>query len=186
MRATDLAGNVGAPGSSDYKLSRPSGNDDTTNAVLPDSQQPGGQNPAAVQQPQPQPRPRAAGDTGAGADSIPPLATSPVAAVKRIAKHVSKGSGKGSRGLQGDTHEVGPGTAIPPLKTVPKVLKALGRAVKAVAAHADDSFFPGALLAIVMAFFAIQNRIDRNDPKLGLAPVFADPDLEFRPRPRKS
>jgi hypothetical protein len=48
-----------------------------------------------------------------------------------------------------------------------------------VAAHADDSVFPGALLAIVMCFFAIQNRIDRNDPKLGLAPAFADPDLEF-------
>jgi hypothetical protein len=109
-----------------------------------------------------------------------------VAAVKQIAKHVSKGHGKGLGGLHGDTHEAGPATAIPPLKTIPKVLKALGGAVKAVAAHADDSFFPGALLAIVMAFFAIQNRIDRNDPKLGLAPVFADPDLEFRPQPRKT
>ncbi len=182
VRATDAAGNVGAPGSSDYKLSRGSGDDNTSNAVLPDRQQPGGQNPAAVQQPQPQP----AGDTSAAGRSIPPLATSPVAAVKRIAKRASKGGGKGATGVQGDTHEVGPGTAIPPLKTVPKVLKALGRAVKAVAAHADDSFFPGTLLAIVMAFFAIQNRIDRNDPKLGLAPVFADPDLEFRPQPRKS
>jgi hypothetical protein len=27
----------------------------------------------------------------------------------------------------------------------------------------------------------LQGRIDRNDPKLALAPVFADPDLEFRP-----
>ena len=106
--------------------------------------------------------------------------------MKRIAKRASKGAGKGASGVQGDTHEAGLGTAIPPLKTIPKVLKALGSAVKAVAAHADDSFFPGALLAIVMAFFAIQNRIDRNDPKLGLAPVFADPDLEFRPQPRKS
>jgi hypothetical protein len=184
VRATDGAGNVGAPGSSDYKLSRGSGDDTTSNAVLPDRQQPGGQNPAAVQQPQPQPQP--AGDTGAGADSVRPLTASPAAAVKRLGKGHAKGAGKGGIGGLGDTHEVGPGTALPPLKAVPKVLKALGRAVKAVAAHADDSFFPGALLAIVMAFFAIQNRIDRNDPKLGLAPVFADPDLEFRPQPRKS
>jgi hypothetical protein len=61
------------------------------------------------------------------------------------------------------------------------VLKALGRAVKAVARNADKSVFPGLLAALVMCFFAVQNRIDRNDPKLGLAPVFADPDLEFRP-----
>jgi len=65
------------------------------------------------------------------------------------------------------------------------VLDALGRAAKAVAAHVDDSVFPGLLLGMVFCFFAVQNRIDRNDPKLRLAPVFADPDLEFRPLPKK-
>jgi hypothetical protein len=58
--------------------------------------------------------------------------------------------------------------------------------VKAVAAHADDSVFPGFLLAIVIGFFALQNRIDRNDPKLGLSPVFADPDLEFTQPPKRT
>jgi hypothetical protein len=65
------------------------------------------------------------------------------------------------------------------------VLKALEKTVKAVARNADKSVFPGLLAALVMCFFAVQNRIDRNDPKLGLAPVFADPDLEFRPPERK-
>ena len=52
--------------------------------------------------------------------------------------------------------------------------------------NADKSVFPGLLIAMVLSFFGIQNRIDRNDPKLGLAPVFADPDLEFGPPPTKT
>ncbi len=38
-----------------------------------------------------------------------------------------------------------------------------------------------ALLVVAMVFFAVQDRIDRNDPKLVLAPVYADPDLDFAP-----
>jgi hypothetical protein len=34
---------------------------------------------------------------------------------------------------------------------------------------------------LVLGFLALQNRIDRSDPKLALAPVHADPDLEFLP-----
>ena len=50
-----------------------------------------------------------------------------------------------------------------------------------MASHADKSVFPGLLIGMVLCFFGVQNRIDRNDPKLGLAPVFADPDLTFAP-----
>jgi hypothetical protein len=46
---------------------------------------------------------------------------------------------------------------------------------------AEHSAFPVALLLVVAAFMALQNRIDRNDPKLALAPVFADPELDFEP-----
>ncbi len=56
-------------------------------------------------------------------------------------------------------------------------------AIKAIAKHPDKSVFPLSLLLLVLAFLAIQNRIDRSDPKLALAPTFADPDLEFRPPP---
>ena len=70
------------------------------------------------------------------------------------------------------------------------VSRALGAAVDAarnaagvVADHPDKSVFPGALLLLVLGFLAVQNRLDRGDPKLALAPDFADPDLEFRPPP---
>ena len=56
-------------------------------------------------------------------------------------------------------------------------------AVEAIAQNPDKSVFPLSLLLLVLAFLAIQNRIDRSDPKLALAPTFADPDLEFRPSP---
>jgi predicted phage tail protein len=61
--------------------------------------------------------------------------------------------------------------------------RAIGDAVKAIAKNPDKSVFPLSLLLLVLAFLAIQNRIDRSDPKLALAPTFADPDLEFRPPP---
>jgi hypothetical protein len=80
-------------------------------------------------------------------------------------------------------HDLAPGAGIPE-KAADSVLKTLGKVARAVAKHAPDSVFPGFLLAVVMGFFALQNRIDRDDPKLRLAPVFADPDLEFNP-PRK-
>jgi hypothetical protein len=42
------------------------------------------------------------------------------------------------------------------------------------------------LYLIVVLFLVIQDRIDRNDPKLALAPVFGEPDLPFDdpPNPR--
>ncbi len=39
--------------------------------------------------------------------------------------------------------------------------------------------FPALWLLLVIAFLAVQNRIDRRDPKLALAPVFADPHMVF-------
>jgi hypothetical protein len=51
--------------------------------------------------------------------------------------------------------------------------------VHAVAKNANKSVFPGVLIFIVFAFLSIQGRIDRNDPKLALAPAAADAQLEF-------
>jgi hypothetical protein len=39
--------------------------------------------------------------------------------------------------------------------------------------------FPLVLVLIFVAFWLIQNRIDRNDPKLALAPMHVTPDLGF-------
>ena len=41
------------------------------------------------------------------------------------------------------------------------------------------------LYLILVGFLAVQNRIDRNDPKLALAPVFGDPDLPFVTPPHR-
>ncbi|MDQ3739389.1 MAG: hypothetical protein M3389_00465, partial [Actinomycetota bacterium] len=61
--------------------------------------------------------------------------------------------------------------------------EALDKAVEAITEHPDKSVFPFSLLLIVVGFLAVQNRIDRSDPKLALAPAFADPALEFVPSP---
>ena len=60
-----------------------------------------------------------------------------------------------------------------------------GVAARAVAAavteNPDKSVFPGSLILLVVGFLGVQNRIDRTDPKLALAPVAADPDLDVPP-----
>lgn len=38
---------------------------------------------------------------------------------------------------------------------------------------------------LLIAFLAVQDRIDRNDPKLALAPLFGEPDLAFEPPPHR-
>ena len=68
-------------------------------------------------------------------------------------------------------------------KAVGAVTKSLRQAAAVVAKNADKGAFPGALLLMVFGFLTIQGRMDRNDPKLALAPVFAEPDLEFGPPP---
>jgi 4-amino-4-deoxy-L-arabinose transferase-like glycosyltransferase len=46
---------------------------------------------------------------------------------------------------------------------------------------ATKGSFPLLLLLLLLAFLWVQDRIDRRDPKLALAPVHADPDLHFTP-----
>jgi hypothetical protein len=57
-----------------------------------------------------------------------------------------------------------------------RVLADAGRLVKPVL---EQTAFPLALLLIVGVFLGVQNRIDRGDPKLALAPVYREPDLSF-------
>jgi hypothetical protein len=37
------------------------------------------------------------------------------------------------------------------------------------------------LLILIGLFLLVQNRLDRRDPKLALAPVYADPGVSFVP-----
>jgi hypothetical protein len=57
--------------------------------------------------------------------------------------------------------------------------KVLQQIAQVAAEVGKRSAFPSGLLVLVMTFLALQNRIDRKDPKLALAPVHATPDLPF-------
>jgi hypothetical protein len=64
--------------------------------------------------------------------------------------------------------------------TAQEIFNELIRMLSSTAGFASRNLtFPSALLAIIVAFLAIQNRIDARDPKLALAPVSPPPDLEF-------
>jgi autotransporter-associated beta strand protein len=45
---------------------------------------------------------------------------------------------------------------------------------------AGEAAFPLILLVLMLLFIAVQNEIDRRDPKLKASPLLADPDLEFQ------
>ena len=82
------------------------------------------------------------------------------------------------------------GTSSSPHKTshhhqgaLASVTQSVAKAARVVAKNADKAVFPGFLIFIVAGFLSIQGRIDRNDPKLALAPTYADPDLDFGPPP---
>ncbi len=59
--------------------------------------------------------------------------------------------------------------------------ESVAKVAAAIAEEPQKTAFPIGLIFVVIGFMSLQGRIDRNDPKLALAPVFADPDLEFRP-----
>jgi hypothetical protein len=77
--------------------------------------------------------------------------------------------------------------ALPPKTTaldtpIGKLLTKLASGVAKIAPPViKGSIFPLGLAALVGAFFWMQSRIDRNDPKLALAPMYAEPDLDFDP-----
>jgi hypothetical protein len=77
--------------------------------------------------------------------------------------------------------------ALPPKTSaldtpIGKILTKLAAEVAKIAPPViKGSIFPLGLAALVGAFFWMQSRIDRNDPKLALAPMYAEPDLDFDP-----
>jgi hypothetical protein len=57
--------------------------------------------------------------------------------------------------------------------------------VNAVSTAGGGAGFPLLLLLVVGLFLVAQGRIDRRDPKLALASVAADDNLEFSPPPSR-
>jgi hypothetical protein len=84
----------------------------------------------------------------------------------------------------GDDAPLAPGqTELPGSLARPPGPQGLGELLTRVAQVAAEvgkrSAFPSGLLVLVVLFLSLQNRIDRRDPKLALAPVHPTPDLPF-------
>jgi hypothetical protein len=60
----------------------------------------------------------------------------------------------------------------------------LGKLRRAVGEAAERAAFPLLLLLAMAIFVLLQNRLDKRDPKLALAPIHTTPDLPFEPLPR--
>jgi predicted phage tail protein len=94
-------------------------------------------------------------------------------------------AGAGGAGAAGGDGEDGGGRKKKNKSFAKDPLGAAGESVAKVAAaiakEPAKTAFPMSLIFVIAGFMGLQGRIDRNDPKLALAPVFADPDLEFRP-----
>ena len=66
----------------------------------------------------------------------------------------------------------------PVRRTLEPVRKVLAPAMRVAAATADTAGFPVSLVAVALLFLAVQDRLDRSDPKLRLAPD-AEEDRSF-------
>jgi hypothetical protein len=72
---------------------------------------------------------------------------------------------------------------LPSPSPVPEIIHEAG---KVVTAASKTAAFPLILLALVVLFLAVQDQIDRRDPKLAQAPVQAGEDLAFGPPPTRT
>jgi len=70
-----------------------------------------------------------------------------------------------------------------------KVGDAVGRVgrgtARALTGDVGKAVFPMTLLLILGGFLLVQSRIDRDEPKLAMAPIDSEPDLEFGPPPTR-
>ncbi|HEX2084159.1 MAG TPA: Ig-like domain-containing protein [Solirubrobacteraceae bacterium] len=170
VRATDVAGNTGEAASGAYELvpprEDPPGDEKDDTPDVPEEDDDAGPLAPAPRAPKPGPR---------AAEPAPPAA-------KERPRRDPPASPQPERRPEPPSAPAPP-AAEPEDEGGNFATRAVANAVKAIAEHPDKSVFPLSLLLLVLGFLAIQNRIDRSDPKLALAPTFADPDLEFRPPP---
>jgi hypothetical protein len=79
----------------------------------------------------------------------------------------------------------GPRRPAPQGSLVPRQEGTSGSVVSAIGRGAlfvvERSAFLGVLLVVAGVFLLVQDRIDRKDPKLALAPIHPDPELPFGP-----
>jgi hypothetical protein len=164
VRAVDALGRTGPAAFAIYDLERTPVRDEfaaPTGEAIPPSR--GGQ--AATSPDEGSPSETTAPQAGPTEGGQPALTTAPETTTgpRRARASRQRGSGQGDSGgwlnLPDDPRELW--TAI------------------------SESFkFPLLLLLLVILFLMIQNQIDKRDPKLALAPVYADPNMGFSAPPK--
>ena len=180
VRATDDAGNVSDLGTQRYALQSRSASTaadptgDTTQATPAAA---GG--PSSPQGPGAAPRSRTVAHPGRAPRTTRKAAKHPATHAAPARRPAPKPAA--SRPAPKTVHHrEKPEPVAAAVKTVTRLAR---QATQAVARNADKSVFPASLIFLVVGFIGLQNRIDRGDPKLALAPITAEPELEFGPPP---
>ncbi len=186
VRAIDRVGNASGWTADDYDLRAEATGSDAGGGSAP---------PAAPETPSPSAEPSAPASAAKADDEAPPAtAATPRAepadaAIGDRAPGDDRPSGAGARPARRKAvpRTPAPGDA-PPARGRSKggnpaqqALRLLGQGVHELGEHADKSVFPISLIFLVVAFVVVQNRIDRSDPKLALAPLEREPDMTFGP-----
>jgi len=194
VRARDEAGNLGPSTSSDYELLAP----------LEDVEPRAGDEPRAGGG-DASPAPAPAGEATPVAPLVP-LDDLPASAAASPSGEERTGARRGPRrereadrdrssgaspdvALDDEDGNSGPGAgtdrpaAADRESAGERLLEALGDTAAWVGRNLDKTGFPLLLLLVVLGYVAVQNRLDSRDPKLALAPIYADRDLEFLPPP---
>ena len=190
VRATDAAGNRGSTARSDYELLAPAEPEEPKKKEPKEERErpsgdggaPPADGPSAPSAPAPASEP-APGPVGAA----PAPADDEGSGRRRRNRGDGDGSGAGIP-ISPDRDDVAPldfgdRSGEEPKSLAERLLEALGDAAVWTGRNLDKTAFPLALLLLVLGYLGLQNRMDRRDPKLALAPVHADSTLEFLPPP---
>ena len=186
VRATDAAGNVGRGATATYRLDRREPAAEATPEATP----------AAAAAPAPPPPAAAAPESmPSSGEPAAPTADEETPAERRAERRRAarrEAAADAAAARRTGSPDAAASAAVPTpererakkkgLAGAAEKLAEVGKVVaEAVGVAAEKSAFPGLLLAFCGVFLVIQDRIDRRDPKLALAPIDADPELEFLP-----
>jgi hypothetical protein len=127
------------------------------------------------------------GASGSGARA-PRGPTPPPSTVQRIIDHLGAAAGQAGRSVRkaaGGVASVLPNFAVIHDPLTNHVSHAVQNVINAVSKAGGGTGFPLLLLVLVAFFLMAQSRMDRRDPKLALASVVADDNLQFGPPPSR-
>jgi len=108
--------------------------------------------------------------------------------LQRIIDHLGGVTGQAAKTVRKATNSVT--SSLPSLPVIHdpltnNVSHAVQNVVNAVSKAGGGTGFPLLLLIVVFVFLMAQSRVDRRDPKLALASVAADDNLQFGPPPSR-